>query len=87
MALLGYGEPAMTTLLIAILFVGGVLITGGSLLAFTAWAARDLKELGRKCYEAQGWEKGDPYPSGPNGSHKGACDLGHQTALRLSLRS
>jgi hypothetical protein len=84
----GYEEPAMSTLLTAILaFIGGVLTTRGALLAFTAWATRDLKELERKCYEAQGWEKGDPYPRGPDGSDKGACDLGHQTALRLSLRS
>jgi hypothetical protein len=66
--LIGYVEPAITTLLIAILgFVGGVLTTGGALLAFTAWATRDLNELERKCYEAQGWEKDNPFPSGPNG--------------------
>jgi hypothetical protein len=77
----------MTTLLIAIAgFVGGVLTTGGALLAFTAWTARDLKELQRKCYEATG-EKGNPYPSEPNGFDKGASGLGHKTALRLSLRS
>ena len=75
----------MTTLLIAILcFVGGVLTTGAALLAFTAWATRDLRELERKCYEAQGWEKGNPYPG--NGSDKGASDLGPRTALQRSLR-
>jgi hypothetical protein len=75
----------MTTLLIASLgFLGGVLTTGVALLAFTAWATRDLNELERTFYEAE-VEKGNPYPGGANGAHRGS-NLGPRSAFHLSLR-
>jgi hypothetical protein len=50
-------------------FVSGVLTSGAVLLAFVALCGVGYKgqtEFERKYHEAQGWEKAEAFPSGPN---------------------